>query len=193
MVYNYKKKYRHMPIRMLLYKYSVWRKSNLSVKICSIEQKREVTERSIMNEEKAIEARNKAGSYYREGYNCAESIFLTYREYLAPELDPSLVKLMTGFGAGMGHHGCMCGALAGSVVALNMLKGRSTSRESRDGAYDLAKEFAEKFEEKNNATCCRVLNPHPFGTIEQKTNCLKIIGNTSKLLMEFLEEKELVK
>ncbi len=145
-----------------------------------------------MSEEKALEARNKAGNYFKEGYNCAESIFLTYREYLAPELDPSMVKLMTGFGGGLGHYGCMCGALVGSVAALDMIKGRTTSQESRNPAYDLANEFAEKFEEKNNATCCRVLNPHPFGTLEQKTNCLKIIGNTSRLLMEFLEEKGLV-
>ncbi|HWQ77915.1 MAG TPA: C-GCAxxG-C-C family (seleno)protein [Anaerovoracaceae bacterium] len=146
-----------------------------------------------MNEEKINEARNKAGNYFKEGYNCAESIFLTYREYLAPEMDPSMVKLVTGFGGGLGHHGCMCGALSGSIVALDMIKGRTTNQESRDGAYELANQFAEKFEEKNGATCCRALNPHPFGTQEQRTNCLKIIGNTSKLLMEFLEEKELAK
>jgi C_GCAxxG_C_C family probable redox protein len=144
-----------------------------------------------MKEEMAIEARDKAGNYFKEGYNCAESIFLTYREFLAPEMDPSMVKLMTGFGGGLGHAGCMCGALTGSVVALNMLKGRTTNQESRDEAYRLAKDFAEKFTEQYGATCCRVLNPYPFGTQEQKTNCLKIIGNTSRMLMEFIGEKGL--
>lgn len=146
-----------------------------------------------MSEEMAVEARNKAGDYFKEGYNCAEAIFLTYRELLAPEMDPAMVKLMTGFGGGLGHHGCMCGALSSSIVALNMIKGRTTNQESRDEAYELAKEFAEKFEDKYNATCCRALNPYPFDTQEHLKNCLKIIGNTSKMLMEYLEEKGLVK
>lgn len=146
-----------------------------------------------MNEERYTEARNKAGGYFKEGYNCAEAIFLTYRELLDPEMDPSMVKLMTGFGGGLGEYGCMCGALSGSIAALNMIKGRTTNQVSRDEAYKMANEFAEKFTEKYGATCCRVLNPHPFETREHLTNCLKITGNTSKMLMEFLDEKGLIK
>jgi len=145
-----------------------------------------------MREEMAVEARNKAGNYFKEGYNCAEAIFLTYRELLAPELDPSLVRLFTGFGGGIGESGCMCGALTGSIAALNMIKGRTSNQGSRDEAYRLAKEFTDKFTDKYGATCCRVLNPHPFETREHLTNCLKITGNTGKMLMEFLDEKGLV-
>lgn len=65
---------------------------------------------------------------------------MTHRELLAPELDPSLVRLMTGFGGGLGESGCMCGALTGSIIALNMIKGRSTNQTSRDDAYQLARE-----------------------------------------------------
>lgn len=145
-----------------------------------------------MKEEMAAEARNKAGNYFKEGYNCAEAVFLTYRELLAPEMDPSMVKLVTGFGGGVGESGCMCGALTGSIVALNMIKGRTTNQVPRDEAYRFAKEFTEKFTEKYGVTCCRALNPHPFETREHLTNCLKITGNTSKMLMEFLGEKGLV-
>jgi len=146
-----------------------------------------------MSEEMSIEARNKAGNYFKEGYNCAEAVFLTFREFLAPEMDPSMVRLMTGFGGGVGEAGCMCGALTGSIAALNMIKGRTTNQVPRDEAYQLAKEFSEKFTEKYGVTCCRALNPHPFETREHLTNCLKITGNTSKMLMEFLNEKELIK
>ncbi|NLT47938.1 MAG: hypothetical protein GXX92_05930 [Clostridiales bacterium] len=145
-----------------------------------------------MNEEMAIEMRNKAGNYFKEGYNCAEAIFLTYRELLAPEIDPAMVSLFTGFGSGVGESGCMCGALTGSIAALNMLKGRTSNQMSRDEAYQLAREFTDKFTKKYGVTCCRVLNPHPFETREHLTNCLKITGNTSKMLMEFLEEKGMI-
>lgn len=144
-----------------------------------------------MDTEKAIEARNTAGEYFKGGYNCAESVFLTFRELLAPEIDPSMVKLMTGFGGGVGQSGCMCGALTGAIAALNMKIGRTSNEVSRDYAYEIAKEFSERFSEKFGATCCRVLNPYSFTSKEHKINCLKITGTTSKMLMEFIEERGL--
>jgi C_GCAxxG_C_C family probable redox protein len=146
-----------------------------------------------VKEQLPVEARNKAGNYFKEGYNCAEAIFLTYQSLLAPEIDPSLVRLFTGYGSGVGESGCMCGALTGSIAALNMKKGRTSNQLSRDEAYELAKEFTDRFTEKYGATCCKALNPHPFETKEHLVNCLKITGNTSKLLMEFLIEKNLYK
>lgn len=145
-----------------------------------------------MSTETITEARNKAGNYFKEGYNCAEAIFLTFREILDPELDPASVKLMTGFGGGVGQAGCMCGALTGSIASLNMIKGRQSSLESREESYRLSKEFHDRFVDKYGVTCCRALNPYPFESREHLTNCLKITGNTGKMLMEFIEEKELL-
>lgn len=144
-----------------------------------------------MNSEIAVEARNKAGNYFKEGNNCAESIFMTFREYLAPEMDPEMVKLVTGFGNGVGQAGCMCGALTGSIVALNMIKGRISKDASKSEAYDHSKEFHDRFANKFGATCCRALNKNPFESKEHLTTCLKITGNTGKLLMEYLQEKGL--
>ncbi len=140
-----------------------------------------------------IEARSKAGNYFKEGNNCAEAIFLTFREYLMPEMDPKMVKLVTGFGSGIGEAGCMCGALTGSIIALNMVKGRSSKEEDRTCAYDHAREFHDRFIENFGTTCCRALNTNPFESREHLTTCLKITGNTGKLLMEYLLEKELLK
>jgi C_GCAxxG_C_C family probable redox protein len=107
-------------------------------------------------------------------------------------MDPSLVRLFTGYGSGVGESGCMCGALTGSIAALNMIKGRSSNQLPRNEACDLAREFTERFTEKYTVTCCRALNPYPFETKEHLVNCLKITGNTSKLMMEFLLEKDLL-
>lgn len=138
----------------------------------------------------SIEARNKAGDYFKQGYNCAESIFLAFREYFGDEINPDAVKLFTGFGGGVGESGCMCGALVGSVAALGMIKGRTSNEEDRLDAYKISNEFHDCFKEKFGGTCCRVLSKgEPFGTKEHLKNCLKITGNTAKLLMEFLEEK----
>ncbi len=145
-----------------------------------------------MNEALSLEARNKAGNYFKEGYNCAEAIFLTFREYLDPEMDPAMVKLATGLGSGIGQAGCACGALTGAVLAINMVKGRVSKDDDREPAYEYAREFHDRFVDKFGTTCCRGLNTHPFESREHLTTCLKITGNTGKLLMDFLQEKGIV-
>jgi C_GCAxxG_C_C family probable redox protein len=145
-----------------------------------------------MSENLPVEMRNRAGNYFKEGYNCAEAIFLAYRELLAPEMDRDLVKMFTGFGSGVGESGCMCGALTGSIAALSSIKGRTSNETPRDEAYQIAKEFTDRFTDKFGITCCRVLNPHPYETREHLVTCLKITGNTGKLLMEFMDEKGLI-
>jgi C_GCAxxG_C_C family probable redox protein len=145
-----------------------------------------------MNEELIQEARTKAGNYFKQGYNCAESIFLTFRQYLTPELDEEFVRMATPFGGGLGHSGCICGALSGAIMLLGLKKGRTSPATSRDAAYDLSGEFQKKFMNEFGATCCRALNKHPFSTPEQGKNCLKIIGTTAKIFMAFVLEKGLL-
>jgi C_GCAxxG_C_C family probable redox protein len=146
----------------------------------------------ITTEELSREARAKAGNYFRQGYNCAESIFLTFRPHLAPELDESLVRLATPFGGGLGHAGCVCGALSGAIMMLGLTKGRTSPETPRDTAYDLAGEFQKRFINEFGATCCRALNKNPFGSREQGKNCIKIIGTTAGLFMAFILEKGLI-
>lgn len=145
-----------------------------------------------MDENKALEAQNLAGSYFREGYNCAESIFLTFQPQVAPELDPGIVRMVTGFGGGLGQSGCTCGALVGSAMILNLLTGRTSKDEERKPAYDAVHKFHDIFKSNFNSTCCRVLNKNPFGSKEHLRTCLKITGTTAKLLAEFIEEENLL-
>ncbi|MFZ5634670.1 MAG: C-GCAxxG-C-C family (seleno)protein [Bacillota bacterium] len=141
----------------------------------------------------AMEARNKGGEYFRTGYNCAESIFLAFRDLLGLDVPREMVRAFTGLGGGLGHAGCMCGALTGSALLLGLLKGRTDVEQSRDEAYALTREFHDKFESNYGYTCCRSLNPHPFDSREHLRNCIKITGNTAKMLAEFLNEKGLAK
>lgn len=143
--------------------------------------------------ELSIEVRNRAGNYFREGYNCSEAIFLTFREFLAPDLDHSAVRLFTPLGGGLGRSGCLCGALNGASVILGARTGRTKpDREIRQASYNLVNDFHGRFREKFGSTCCRVLNKEPFDTPEQGRTCLKIIGGTAMLLMDFIQEKGLI-
>jgi len=141
--------------------------------------------------QKATEARNRAGGYFKEGYNCSEAVLRATTDILEIPVSSQVLLMTTGFGGGIGHAGCVCGALAASIMSLGLMKGRTTAAQSREEAYILSEEFHRRFRDVFGATCCRALNPHPFETREHLVNCIKITGNTAKLLMEYIEEKQL--
>lgn len=139
----------------------------------------------------ALEARNRAGNNFKEGLNCAESIVKAFNELYNNPMSPEVVRMATGFGGGLGHAGCLCGALTGSAMVLGIFRGRTQITQSREPAYELTKEFHDRFTSEFGATCCRALNPHEFDSPEHLRRCLKLTGGTAKLLMEFIQEKEL--
>lgn len=93
-----------------------------------------------------------------------------------------------GFGGGMGHSGCVWGALTASIMVLEILQGRTNKDQNREPAYRASEEFHSKFCETFGGTCCRILNPHPFETKEHLRHCLKITGNTASLMMSYIAE-----
>ncbi len=134
-----------------------------------------------------------AGNYHDQGFNCAESIFLTFRGIAAPELHESTVRLASPFGGGLGRSGCICGALSGAVMILGAVKGRVSPETPRKESYELSSEYHNRFKEKFGATCCRVLVKDEFGSRGQSERCYQIITESAGLMMDFLIEKKLVR
>lgn len=132
--------------------------------------------------------RQLAGQHFREGYNCAEAVLRAFNTSLGLGLTDDALRMSSGFGGGLGHAGCLCGALAASVMVLGVLKGRSSKEESREAVYSLSEGFHGRFCDQFGATCCRALNPHPYETREHLRQCLKITGETARLLTSFIEE-----
>ncbi|QEK11532.1 oxidoreductase [Crassaminicella thermophila] len=83
-------------------------------------------------------------NYYREGYNCAESIIQSVNEKKKINIP---VCIGSPFGSGMST-GSVCGAATAAVVAIGYLKGRNHSTEQNKAARyskDLIKKIREKF------------------------------------------------
>jgi C_GCAxxG_C_C family probable redox protein len=55
------------------------------------------------------ERRNRAVAYFMEGYNCAQSVFMTYNDFVGIDIELAK-KLSAPFGAGMGRMREVCGA-----------------------------------------------------------------------------------
>lgn len=138
-----------------------------------------------------IDAKQLAGQNFKDGYNCAEAILRAFREKLVLNISDEAIKMASGFGGGLGQAGCLCGALAASIMVLGILQGRSDRSQSREPVYSSSAEFHGIFSEKFGGSCCRVLNPNPFETREHLRNCLKLTGNTAELLIDYIEGKKL--
>ena len=137
-------------------------------------------------------ANDLAAQHFKAGYNCAESVVRAFRDFYNLDISDEALKMASGFGGGLGHAGCMCGALSGATMVLGMLQGRTNKEQSRGPIYGSAQEFHDIFTKQFGATCCRVLNPHEFGSQEQRRTCYKLTSTTAEILLKYLQDKQLV-
>jgi C_GCAxxG_C_C family probable redox protein len=99
-----------------------------------------------------------AVSTFEGGYNCAQSVFSAFCEELKIEDDLAL-KVATGFGAGMGRKGEVCGAVTGGIMAIGVKYGRGEKDEPAvaNVAYARTVEFMDQFANKHGSCLCREL------------------------------------
>jgi C_GCAxxG_C_C family probable redox protein len=70
-----------------------------------------------------------AFSYFRIGYNCAESVLLAIAKD-ALEINSDLIlRIATGFGSGISRRGYVCGAVSGAVMDFGLKYGRNSPEE----------------------------------------------------------------
>jgi C_GCAxxG_C_C family probable redox protein len=100
----------------------------------------------------------KAVEYFRNGYNCAQSVLAAYGPRLGLDEDTCL-KVACSFGAGMGRMQHDCGAVTGAFMALGLRygKGSGDGEEKKSRTYDFVREFARRFEEMHGSINCLAL------------------------------------
>ena len=137
-----------------------------------------------------LEGYMKAVEYFMQGNSCSESIILEAIE--KKYCDKDLLSVATGFSGGISS-GCLCGAVAGSIMVISSLFGKENKYNNPLKARELSKEFMTKFKEAHKATCCRVLSKgFEMHSPERKQHCCNFVEFCSNLLSEIVE-KELVK
>ena len=117
----------------------------------------------------AEELGEKAVTYFRNGYNCAQSVLLALSEHMNPQGKSDLIpKIATGFGGGIGRCGSVCGALTGSIMAVGIKYGSNeTGVEKRAKAYANARKLLKKFEAQHGSATCRDLFKYDLSNPEQ--------------------------
>jgi len=96
-----------------------------------------------------------AVSRFMRGYNCAQAVSSVFAgDTGVPE--EVILRAATGFGAGAGRTGGMCGAVSGAVLAIGLLSGSTGAdeKEAKDRTYAVTREFVARFVRRNGTVSC---------------------------------------
>lgn len=131
--------------------------------------------------------RRRAEELYRSGqFLCSEAIVYAFNEALGHRFPREVVRLASGFPVGMGAlgtGGCVCGALAGGIMVLGMVYGRSDPGGEAPLVLEKARELHDWFKSAKRSTCCRVLiHGMEFGSPAHVDQCVSFTGDVAEHL-----------
>ncbi|MBE7710965.1 MAG: C_GCAxxG_C_C family protein [Cyanobacteria bacterium SIG31] len=100
----------------------------------------------------------KAVENFRDGYNCAQSVFLAFAENFGFDEETAL-KLASSFGGGMGRLREVCGAVSSMFAIAGLRKGYISpiDDDAKAKHYELIQNLANEFKEKHGSIICREL------------------------------------
>ena len=101
---------------------------------------------------------DKAANFFKQDYNCAQSVLLTMQEYYGIPKNRLIPRIATAFGGGIGRRGSLCGALTGAIMAIGLKHGTDkTVLIEKEKAYKIALEFYDQFMRECGSPFCREL------------------------------------
>ena len=136
---------------------------------------------------------------FKKGYNCSQSIVLTFADILPLDSD-TLSRMASSFGGGMGRLREVCGAVSGMFMVAGLLYGYEGPETGQVKAehYARIQDLAHRFEEKHRSIVCREMlelsvkhdAPTPEARTEEyymKRPCVAIIGDAAQILDEYIK------
>ena len=99
-----------------------------------------------------------ARDYFKQGYNCAQSVFLAYAPELGFDKETAL-KLSSSFGGGMGRLREVCGAVSAMFMVAGLKFGyiENDNDEIKSKHYERIQNLASEFKSRNGSIICREL------------------------------------
>ena len=142
---------------------------------------------------------NRATEHMANGLVCAESVLLATCEEFGIEVDERAIpRIAYAFAGGIGNTGSVCGAVAGAVMAIGLIKDRGKTMEEMMSVIGLAAEFRKRFEAEMQTISCRELTgidltkPEELETlmgsdVPQKV-CFPAVATAHRLVVDLLRE-----
>lgn len=139
--------------------------------------------------------------HFREGYNCAQSVLLTFCKE-AGLGEEQAAALASSFGGGMGRLREVCGAVSGMLLAAGGICGYAdpADRAAKTRHYELVQFLAEEFRQAEGSIVCRELlhleqksdRPVPeerTAEYYRKRPCAELVGRAACILERYLKER----
>ena len=140
-----------------------------------------------------------AASKAEEGWLCSEAVLQALAEAwnISSELIP---KVATGFAAGMGRSGEVCGAVSGAILGLGLRYGRNTLEETPPDTrpHWYATELAREMKERHGSVTCHGIlgldlqDPEDMKRYYEldhwNTTCRDLIREATSLAYEILQK-----
>lgn len=124
-----------------------------------------------------------AEKYYKQGYNCAESIIRAGNEYYDLGLDEKACKMTAAFGGGM-QVGDVCGALTGSACVVSSRYVENNAHSCPD-LHAIMLKLIRAFQEKFSSRLCREIKPKFF---DREVHCQNTVTLAAEVLENVLAE-----
>lgn len=135
---------------------------------------------------------------FDSGFGCAESVLLAVSE--SKGIESALIpRIASGFCGGVANTNGMCGAVAGGILALNIVFGRDNASESKELNYQKVQQFKKMFTAKFGSGNCSTLTNCDLSTDEghqkfKKLNvnqkCTDYTGEATRMVLELLKKLE---
>lgn len=119
--------------------------------------------------------------YIVKDYNCAETLIRAADEEYNLGMSDESLRLMSGFGGGMGC-GDTCGALSSAMAVISTFLVEDKAH-ATEGFGDKCGAFCHRFEQQQGSTKCSVIKEK---NVTEDRRCLKTVEDAYALLEEFL-------
>lgn len=138
----------------------------------------------------------KARNFFKEGYNCAQSVFCVFADELGMDFDTAL-KLSSSFGGGMGRMREVCGAVSAMFIIAGLKYGYTSPSDidAKAEHYKRIQELAKQFKKKHRTIICRELlginadnSPIPSKRTEEYYDtrpCEQLIADAAEIISEY--------
>ena len=101
---------------------------------------------------------DRARALFKEGYNCGQAVILAFEDLTGLDR-PTLAKLASGLGGGMGRMREVCGTVSGMVLLAGLLYDRGQIPDPKEKAahYERIQALANAFKAETGSIVCREL------------------------------------
>jgi C_GCAxxG_C_C family probable redox protein len=150
----------------------------------------------LQQEISILKVRTDAEELFRTGdFYCSEAIISSLKDNFAIAMPDEMIAMASGFPVGIGKSKCVCGAVAGGVMALGYFFGRTKGGDPKvQKTLELANELQQSFKDNHRHLCCRILTKDmDMAAGEHKQQCITFTGEIAeKVATIVVRERELV-